>query len=159
MDTVEAGDVYHALKYCFSFYRKPFEPVDKQVWGGAMKDHSYTSGQWKEAIKLYMYEGKFAPKPNEVLDILKRQKSDAPKKPAPEPEALPDCPEHIRLAWAYWIPIFHGEALPFVSKSLEAEVSAELAEEYLMTCNKEAWKAKLPDAVPEKFRLKEVWGE
>jgi hypothetical protein len=159
MNTIESGDVFHALRYCFSFYRKPFEPVDKQVWGGAMKDHSYSSEQWKDAIRIYMYEGKFAPKPNEVLTILKNQKADKPRESEDKVEELPDCPEHIRLAWSYWIPIFHGENLPFASKSLETEVSAELAEEWLMTCNKEAWKFKTPEAVPEKYRLKEVWGE
>jgi hypothetical protein len=159
MTTVEAGDVYHALTYCFSFYRKPFERIDKQVWGGVMRDNSYTSQQWTDAIRSYMGRGKFAPKPYEVLEILSEQSESKKIKRLSEPTHIEDtCPPNIRDAWMYWLPKFHGQPLPFASNILEGEVTAEQAEEWLLLVNKEAWKANTPESVPETFRLKEVWG-
>jgi hypothetical protein len=159
MTTVEAGDVFHALTYCFSFFRKPFEKIDKQVWGGVMRDNQYTSEQWRDAIRSYMGKGKFAPKPFEVLEILSEQTESRNIRKRSEPTQLVDnCPIDIRNAWMYWLPKFHSQPLPFVSKILETEVTDEEAEEWLMLVNKEAWKANTPEAVPEPFRLKEVWG-
>ena len=159
MTTVEAGDVFHALTYCFSFYRKPFEPIDKQVWGGVMRDHPYTSIQWTDAIRSYMSRGKFAPKPFEVLEILSEQSERQATKKKSEPAQIQDtCPPEIRDAWMYWLPKFHDQALPFSSNRLEGEVTDEQAEEWLLLVNKEAWKANTPEAVPEAFRLKEIWG-
>ncbi|MEL0014963.1 MAG: hypothetical protein VW715_07090 [Rhodospirillales bacterium] len=159
MTTAEAGDVFHALTYCFSFYRKPFEPIDKQVWGSVMRDNSYTSQQWQDAIRSYMSRGKFAPKPYEMLEILSEQSESRKMTRLSEPTQIQDtCPPDIRDAWMYWLPKFHDQPLPFVSNRLEGDVADEQAEEWLLLVNKEAWKANTPEAVPEPFRLKEIWG-
>ena len=159
MDNVGRDDVLHALKYCYEFYRKPFQDIDKQVWGGMIRDHNYTPIQWQEEIRAYMARGTFCPKPKEILGQLAENHERKSIRSMAEPvELTTDCPPDVEAAWRYWTPIFHGQALPFASNELEAEVSEEQAEQWLMLVNREASRTKMPEAVPEQFRLKEVWG-
>ena len=157
MDNVGRDDVLHALRYCYEFYRKPFEDIDKQVWGGMIRDHNYTVMQWKEEIRAYMARGTFCPKPKEILGALAENHERRSLRSTSEPVQLVDtCPPEISAAWRYWTPIFHGQALPFDSE--QTEVGDEEAEHWLLIVNREAKRTNMPEAVPEKFRLKEVWG-
>lgn len=159
MDNVGRDDVLHALKYCYEFYRKPFQDIDKQVWGGMIRDHNYTAFQWKEEIRAYMARGTFCPKPKEILGQLAENHERKALRSTAEPAQIEDtCPPEVSAAWRYWTPIFHGQDLPFASNTLEAEVSEEQAEQWLMLVNREAHRSKMPEAVPDQFRLKEVWG-
>lgn len=160
MDNVGRDDVIHAVKYCYKFYRKSFEDIDKQVWGGMARDHSYTPEQWKQEIRIYMGRGTFCPKPKEILSQLAENHQRKAHLKAPDPVAIvDDCPPDISSAWRYWTPIFYGQDLPFASNKLEEEVTDEQAEDWLLIVNKEAKRVKMPDAVPEIYRLKEVWGD
>lgn len=159
MDNVERDDVIHALKYCYSFYRKPFLDIDKQVWGGMIRDHSYTKFQWEEEIRNYMARGTFCPKPKEILaQLAENHERKVHTRKLETVEIVDDCPPQIRSAWAYWIPIFHGQALPFASNKLEGEVDEGQTEAWLMLVNEEAKRLNCPESVPEQYRLKEVWG-
>ena len=159
MDNVERDDVLHALKYCYQFYRKPFLDIDKQVWGSMIREHNYTGFQWKEEIKMYMARGTFCPKPKEILNQLAENHERKAHKRRLEPvQIIDDCPPDISAAWRYWLPIFHGQALPFASNTLETEVSVGQAEAWLMLVNREAKRAGNPDAVPKEFQVSEVWG-
>jgi hypothetical protein len=157
MDNVQRDDVIHALKYCYSFYRKPFLDVDKQVWGGMIRDHNYTSQQWQEEIRVYMARGTFCPKPKEILGQLAENHERKVHKRLSEPTVIEDtCPPEVSAAWRYWTPIFHGQELPFASNKLDAD--EEQAERWLLIVNREARRMKLPESVPEQYQLKEVWG-
>ena len=159
MDNVERDDVLHALKYCYSFYRKPFLDIDKQVWGGMIRDHNYTKFQWEEEIRNYMARGTFCPKPKEILAQLADNHERKVHKRMAEPVQIEDtCPPEVSAAWRYWIPIFHGQDLPFASNKLEAEPDEDQAERWLLLVNREARRMKLPESVPEQYRLKEIWG-
>ena len=159
MDNVGRDDVLHALKYCYEFYRKPFLDIDKQVWGGMIRDHNYTAFQWQEEIRAYMARGTFCPKPKEILAQLSENKErKALRSAEPVAEITTDCPPEISNAWMYWAPIFHGQALPFASNKLEVEVDESLAEAWLLLVNEEAKRNNMPEAVPDKFKMREVWG-
>ena len=160
MDNVQRDDVLHALRYCYSFYREPFLDIDKQVWGGMIRDHNFTAMQWQEEIRAYMARGTFCPKPKEILGQLADNKERRTLRvtSAPAPEIVDTCPPEVSRAWMYWTPIFHGQDLPFASNKLEGEVTDEQAEQWLLLVNREARRTKTPEAIPEMYRLKEVWG-
>lgn len=158
MNNVERDDVLHALKYCYAFYRKPFMDIDKQVWGGVIRDHSYTKFQWEEEIRAYMARGTFCPKPKEILAQLAENHERKAHKKSMEPTEIVDtCPPEVSAAWRYWIPVFHGQSLPFNSDSGDAP-DEEQAERWLLLVNREARRTKMPESIPEQYRLKEVWG-
>ena len=155
MTNKELGDVVFALKYCFEFYGKTLDKQQLQVWQSIIRSNSYSAVQWTKVLKHYFQIGKFAPKPPEILEMLaeERQHSQAQR---PPPAALTtDCPRHIEDAWRYWIPKFHGQAVPGPSTTVDTDIDEEAS---LMTVNLEAKRANLPDAIPPAYRLQEVWG-
>jgi hypothetical protein len=157
MDNVGRDDVLHALKYCYEFYRKPFEDIDKQVWGGMIRDHNYSSFQWKEEIRNYMGRGTFCPKPKEILGALaENHERKVHKESLQIEEMVDDCPPEIRKAWSHWIPVFHGQALPFDSTNEEADEG--LIEAWLLLVNEEAKRVNSPESIPDDFKMKEIWG-
>lgn len=159
MDNVGRDDVLHALRYCYEFYRKPFQDIDKQVWGGMIRDHNYTVFQWKEEIRAYMARGTFCPKPKEILSQLAENHERKALRSTAEPVQIEDtCPPEVSAAWRYWTPIFHGQDLPFASNKLEGKPDDEQIENWLLIVNREAKRTQTPEAVPDQYRLKEVWG-
>ena len=151
------GDVVFALKYCFEFYGKHLDKQQLQVWQNIIRSNSYNSVQWATVLKSYFQVGKFAPKPPEILEMLaeERQHSQARSFKPPEPLTT-NCPAHIADAWRYWIPKFWGQDLP--GPSTNVVDSPEKEDEYLMTVNREAKRTKIPEAIPQIYKLQEVWG-
>ena len=156
MESKELGDVMFALKYCFEFYGKRLDKQQEQVWKSIIRNNSYSSFQWQAVLKQYFQIGKFAPKPPEILELLTMEAERTKGKEATNPQSIvTNCPEDISSAWRYWIPKFWGEALPFQSD--ESEVSTEQAEEWLYTVNREAKRTKNPDAIPETYKIEDIW--
>ena len=82
--------------YCYEFYRKPFQDIDKQVWGGMIRDHNYTPIQWQEEIRAYMARGTFCPKPKEILGQLAENHERKSIRSMAEPvELTTDCPPDV----------------------------------------------------------------
>lgn len=154
MNNQDMGDVMYALKYCFEFYGKTLDKQQQQVWQSIVRSNSYNATQWKSVLKQYFQVGKFAPKPPEILEMLteERQHSQAQR---PPPAALTtDCPKHIEDAWRYWIPKFYGEAVPGPSTIVDTDIDYE---EALMIVNREAKRTNMPEAIPEKYKLDQIW--
>lgn len=147
-----------ALKYCFSFYGKTLDKQHLQVWQSIIRSNSYSSVQWQAVLKQYFQVAKFAPKPPEILEMLaeERQRTQTRTTQAPEPLTT-DCPEHISIAWMYWLPKFWG--MPVPGASTIAVPNPELEDEYLMTVNREAKRTNTPEAIPTAFKMQEVWGD
>lgn len=156
MEQKELNDVLFAVDYLLKFYGKSMEKIHKQVWSRTIIDSDYSSFQWQEALRKYPSIGRFAPKPSEILDQLNLLRENKPKsQPASQPLTT-NCPDHISNAWRYWIPRFWGQALP---GSTQQEDQPDKEDEYLMTINREAKRANTPEAIPEIYRLREVWGD
>jgi len=156
MEQKEINDVLFAVDYLLKFYGKSMEKIHKQVWSRTIIDSGYSSFQWQEALRRYPSIGRFAPRPSEILDQLNLQRENKPKS---QPESQPlttNCPEDISNAWRYWIPRFWGQPLP---ASTQQEDQPDKEDEYLMTVNREAKRANTPEAIPELYRLREVWGD
>jgi hypothetical protein len=157
MDSKELGDVMFALKYCFEFYGKRLDRQQEQVWKSIIRNNSYNAFQWQAVLKQYFQIGKFAPKPPEILELLTIEAERTKGKVTANSQPIvTTCPAEIADAWRYWIPRFWGQPLP---DRPPAEDQPDMEDEYLMTVNREARKAKMPEAIPDAYKLREVWGD
>lgn len=153
MEQKEINDVLFAVAYTHKFYNKELEQVHKQVWSRTVLDSGYTAFQWKEVLREWPAIGKFAPRPSEILEQLNLKRENKPRNYAPAEEPVSDCPEPISKAWRYWIPVFWGQSLPFQSE----DVDESEAEAYLLLVNEEAKRTNTPEAIPEKYRIEQIW--
>lgn len=153
MEKKELEDVLFAVKYTHQFYNKQLEDVHRQVWSRTVLDSGYSSFQWLESLRQWPAIGKFAPRPAEILEQLNLKRENKPKNYQQSEPLTTDCPEPIAKAWRYWIPIFWGQSLPFDVE--EADMGE--AEAYLILVNEEAKRTDTPDAIPDKYKLEQIW--
>lgn len=153
MDQKELNDVLFAADYTLKFYGKPMEKIHRQVWSRTVTDSGYSSFQWQEVLRLWPSIGKFAPRPSEILEQLNLKRENKPRSFNSAKEELEPCPEPIAKAWSYWLPVFWGQSLPFESK----DVDETEAEAYLLLVNEEAKRTNTPEAIPDKFKIEQIW--
>lgn len=156
MEQKDLNDVLFAADYTLKFYGKPMEKIHKQVWSRTIIDSGYTSHQWQGVLREWPSIGKFAPRPSEILEQLNLRRENKPRQNQQAEPVTTDCPAEIADAWRYWIPRFWGQPLP---DRPPAEDQPDMEDEYLMTVNREARKAKMPEAIPDAYKLREVWGD
>jgi hypothetical protein len=153
LEKKELEDVLFAVKYTHQFYNKQLEDIHRQVWSRTVLDSGYSSFQWLECLRQWPSIGKFAPRPAEILEQLNLKRENKPKSYGSSEPLTTDCPEPIAKAWRYWIPIFWGQSLPF---NVEEDDLGE-AEAYLLLVNEEAKRANTPEAIPDKYKLEQIW--
>lgn len=154
MEQKELNDVLFAADYTLKFYGKPMEKIHRQVWSRTIIDSGYSSHQWQEALREWPSIGKFAPKPSEILDHLNLKRENKPRSHQPSEPLTTDCPEPIAKAWRYWIPVFWGQSLPW-GEAEDADFSE--AEAYLNLVNQEAKRLNMPEAIPDKYKIEQIW--
>ena len=153
MEKKDLEDVLFAVKYTHQFYNKQLEDIHRQVWSRTVLDSGYSSFQWLESLRQWPSIGKFAPRPAEILEQLHLKRDTKPRESSPAEPLTTDCPEPIANAWRYWMPIFWGEDLPFE----QGEVDESQAEAYLILVNEEAKRTNTPEAIPDTYRLEQIW--
>lgn len=156
MDRKEEGDVIHAVQTTFAFYNKQLDDLQRGVWSRIVRDSGYTAFQWKDVLRKWFTVGKFAPRPSEIMELLSLNVGAAKTKAEAPPPLTTDCPPDVAKAWTHWLPIFWGEALPFVSNVIVDEAQAE---KYLHLVNHEAKRVNAPESIPDTYKLEEVWGD
>ena len=156
MDRKEEGDVIHAVQTTFAFYNKQLDDLQRGVWSRIVRDSGYTAFQWKDVLRKWFTVGKFAPRPSEIMELLSLNVGVAKAKAEAPPPLTTDCPPDVARAWTHWLPIFWGEALPFVSNVIVDEAQAE---KYLHLVNHEAKRVNAPESIPDTYKLEEVWGD
>lgn len=153
METSERENLSYKLSEVFSLYNKTLEPAVVKLWLRALADKPWP--QISDALDEHMRVGKYAPRPVDILEILfrnrDRRKSFAP--PVAEEEIPVPCPDNIHRAWVWFIHKYSGEVFGKFDPPTPAE-----EEEYLLLVNQEAKRINLPDAIPNEFKLREVWG-
>lgn len=75
-------------------------------------------------------------------------------KEKPQPSKWPE--EKIREAWMYWLPEFHGELANGIAGKRRS-ATPEQAEAMLRAINHEAKRCNEPTAIPNQYKLAEVW--
>jgi hypothetical protein len=156
MDKMDKEQFTHALGQTLKFYGKDLEQNDFSFWHNALSAHRWDD--IRSALLEYTKRGKYAPKPADILDIVKelqgRRRLD---KALPSPVITrSERSEQIAVAWMFWIKQW-SNLTTFPSWPVVEGVTDEMAEEYLLLVNEEAKRCNEPGAIPEEFRIAEIW--
>ena len=141
-----------AIAMTLQFYNKKMDDINRKFWRQWLRQQTNPE-LILDALRLYPNEGRFAPKPADIQQIMELIRP--PRSTHKEQVIIDTCPPEIRKAWTYWIPRFWGQPLPF--KEQAEQVDEDLAEQYLITVNKEAKRCNAPEAIPETHQLQEIW--
>lgn len=157
MDALARDDVIHAIEQTLAFYGKQLDKVAIAFWLNAVRSHDIQDV--KRALMDYPKVGKYAPKPVDILEILDanvaQKRAKLPSTPPPETS----CPVHIRDAWMWFNNrLVEGSVLLDGLFSGSHHVDLDTQEEYLRTVNEQAKLYNQPDAIPDEFKLQEIWG-
>lgn len=155
MNAVERDDVSHALCTTMGFFGKKLDGPSERIWFSAFR--GFSPDAIKRALAEYTRKGRYAPKPIDILDILARQREA--KEATEDKKPYTPCPEDIHQAWLWFtkkITADSGLLKGIFSKT--PEVDEETAERFILVVNQQAKLFNRPDAIPDEFKLKEVWG-
>ena len=148
-------DICHAVGQTLKFYGKELEPSDFSFWWYALRDSN--PDKIKQALKDYIKVGKFAPRPKDVLELI--ESNNRPAEHTLPPPAETTCPPDITRAWLWFIGRTTKDSANFNGLfESGSPVSLEQQERYLHVVNHQAKAAGQPEAIPEEFKLREVWG-
>jgi hypothetical protein len=154
MDRIERDDFMYALGQTMEFYGKKLERSDFAFWYSSMGDRSV--GQIKTALKEYVKIGKFAPRPANIMEILNNMRPSLERVALPPPTT--NCPPEIAKTWMWFIGrISQGSLLldGLFGESQGADLQTQ--EKYLHVVNHDAKRLNTPDAIPDEYKIAEVW--
>ena len=158
MNPTERDDFVYALKTTMQFYGKELDGPQLKIWFKALRGHPLPTVQ--DALDQYPQVGKFAPKPVDILGIVDdlRQR-DAASQPAIKEEQQTNCPPEIAKAWMWFLGRTTEGSENFDGLfSSSQDIDIETQERYLHIVNHEAHQQGMPDAIPDEYKLPEVWG-
>ena len=141
-----------AISMTLQFYGKKLDELQRKFWRQWLRQQNNPE-LVLDALRLYPNEGRFAPKPADIQQIIELIRP--PKSTYKEKEIEDTCPPEIRKAWIHWIPRFWDQPLPF--KEQAEQVTEDQAEAWLILINQEAKRLNQPDSIPETHKLQEIW--
>jgi len=159
MDRKELEDCMHALGQVYAFYGKEFDDIQRAFWMQFVQKQNYH--KLMAALREYPEHGRYAPKPKDITEIIESNRGQigyfntaeelgGPK----EPET--DCPPEIARAWMFWLQHWYGMN-PSTWPKVEG-VTTEESEAMLLLVNQEAARTSMPEAIPDGYKIPEVWG-
>ena len=157
MTPVERDDFAHALGQTLGFYGKDLDKQQFSFWLTAMGDKGVD--RIKPALLQYTKVGKYAPKPVDILEIIEATRAINQHKLPPPKRERNNCPPEIQAAWMWFINrcAEGSENFDGIFDS-SSEVPLATQEKYLHLVNHEARANNQPDAIPDEYKLSEVWG-
>lgn len=157
MNAIERDDFAHALGQTMEFYGKTLDKTQFAFWLRGMDGKPIHA--IKSALIQYTKVGRYAPKPVDILDLIEAGKSrEQAHLPPPKPEPN-NCPPEVSAAWWWFLGRCTQDSENFAGVfDTESDISTEMQERYLHIVNHEAKRCNAPDAIPDEFKLREVWG-
>lgn len=156
MDAVEKDDFVHALGQTMKFYGKELDAMQTSFWVTACRDRSVK--KLKTALIEHVKSGRYAPRPAEILSLVDNMSDAGRGRASLPPPPTTNCPPEIAKAWMWFNKrLCSGTLLDGLFQS-SPDVDAETQEKYLHLVNHEAHKYGMPEAIPDEYKLPEVWG-
>lgn len=144
----------HALGQVYAFYGKEFDDIQRAFWMQYVQEQDYH--RLMTALRKYPSEGRYAPKPKDISEMIERDAPFAPShRELPKAPLTTNCPPKISRAWMFWLQHWYGMN-PSTWPKVEG-VTEEEAEEMLLLVNKEARRTNTPAAIPDGYKVTEVW--
>lgn len=154
MNAVDKDAFSHALGQTLGFFGKELDNMQFSFWYSAMGDRNVNT--IKNALKEYVKVGRYAPRPAQILELMTTSREHSAASALPPPVEPCKCPPEIASAWMWFI----GETSKGSSMSGifdRKDIPVETQERYLHIVNHEARSANEPDAIPDEYKLAEVW--
>ena len=154
MDSIERDDFIYALQQTMAFYGKEIDKMQTSFWVDACRDKPVA--KLKLALREHIKSSRFAPKPAEILSHVDSLAKQSGRNELPPPPTT-NCPPEIAKAWMWFIgrtTVGSSMAGLFDSRS---DIDIEQQEKYLHVVNHEAHKYDMPEAIPDEYKLQEVW--
>lgn len=154
MDRVELDDALHALTQTMLYYGKELDDNQMRFWRSYLLNENVV--EVKAALLAHSHQSRYAPKISDVSDLIKQaRQAGAPQYKALAPTPESNCPPEISNAWLYWIKRWHDFDLPGTPD--QSAVSESQAEAWLVLVNQEAKRHNTPEAIPEDFKISDIW--
>ena len=148
----EEDEVISAVEKLVRFYNRELDDLAKQFWRQFIRQVG-DKEELLSAMRKYSTRGKFCPKPADIQQIIDENPRQARSYDWNKPLTT-DCPTEIADAWRYWLGKWWGHKI-FLARD---PVNPEEEENWLMIVNREAKRTNTPTAIPDDFKLAEVWG-
>ena len=150
----EENDVLSAVSKVFEFYNREFTDLARQMWRSYIRGRVETPEELKSALRKHCANSKFYPKPADITDYLDNRPRAASRHDWDKPLTT-NCPPDIADAWRYWLGRWYQHKI-FLARD---PVDEEEQERWLIIVNKEAKRTSTPQAIPDEYKLKEIWGD
>lgn len=155
MDALDRDDFVHALTQTLKFYGKELDKMQTSFWVTACRDRP--AKKLKAALVEHTKAGRFAPKPADILSLVDNMSQQGGRAELPPPPTT-NCPPEIAQAWMWFNRVIcAGSNLEGVFGKGERP-DPDIEERYLFIVNEQAHIYDTPDAIPDEYRIQEIWG-
>ena len=144
---------YQLFSKVFEFYGRDFNDISRQMWRVYIRERNEEPEELKSALRRHCAKSKFYPKPADITEILDNKPRRASSYNWNKPLTT-DCPEDISDAWRYWLGRWYEHKIFLARDPLDESEQ----EKWLIIVNKEAKRTGTPEAIPDEYKLKEIWG-
>jgi len=158
-DRKDRDDFVHAVQQTYRFYKKDFEDSDASFFWTACKD--IPVAKLKAALIEHTRRSHYKPMPAHIIDIANEMGQRAAQNALPPPPTNDRKKTELDAAWPYCIKWFCQSSDGVIGQSMSKgfqRADADTEQRYLHMVNHHAKSMDMPDAIPEEFRLREVWG-
>jgi hypothetical protein len=153
MTPFERDDIAHAVSQVMAFYDKELTPLQMKFW---LEDLSGRDPQdVKDALTEYRSIGKYAPRPANILEILKTKQSVRSQAHSPLMLESPvrEAPKEVSKAWAFVIKMWGMGDMYGVG-----DVSREEQDRMIELCNRQAKQSGNAESIPPDAFRPDIWG-
>jgi len=155
MDSIERDDFIYALQQTMAFWGKEIGKRDIGFWVDACRDKPVA--KLKLALREHNKISTFAPRPANILSLVNTMSPQNRQAALPPPPKESNCPPEIAQAWMWFIDrCAEGSSMAGLFDS-RSDIDIEQQEKYLHVVNHEAHKYDMPEAIPDEYKLQEVW--
>ena len=155
----DRDDFLYALKQTLLFYNKDLDRMQTSFWWTACKDKPIA--KLKKALVEYTKVGKFSPKPADILTLVDSMSLHMGQRSETHVIPTTSCPPAIAEAWSWFLGRMSKDCTNpnFRMFQKNSGIDIETQEKYFHVVNYEAFKYDMPEAIPDQFKIKEVWGD
>ena len=152
----DRDDFLYALKQTLEFYGKELDKMQSSFWWTACKDRP--ASKLKRALIEHTKVGRYAPRPAEILALVDSMNHHTGA--ASEMHKIPttNCPPEIVAAWMWFIGRTTQDSKKIQLFQKRTDIDTKTQEKYLHIVNEQAHIYGTPEAIPDEFKLAEVWG-
>jgi hypothetical protein len=154
---VERDDILHEIGETLAFYGKRLDETGERFWLSALGP-DVSAEDVRRALHRHTREGRYAPKPADVIDQLATFRTRGDEHQERRPRGTPCSPE-LAAAWVWFIGkvAAMGRNAQLGGALSVPELDPDTEERYLRMVNEQAHKHGEPEAIPDALKIPEIW--